>query len=72
MFLSSVGARTLSTPIGRYGFSIAGEGTFLEMVAEYFTQAGKAAKIPEDTMTFLKSPDYSLKFNIPFLTGKLH
>jgi hypothetical protein len=46
MFLSSVGAKTLSTPIARYGFSITGEGSFLEMVSEYFTQAGKAANIP--------------------------
>lgn len=39
------------------------------MVSQYFDKAGKAADIPKDRLNFLKSPDYSLKFNIPFRTG---
>ncbi len=53
------------------GFSVAGESTFLEMVSQYFDKAGEATGIPKDRLNFLKSPDYSLKFNIPFRTGTL-
>jgi hypothetical protein len=52
-----------------YAFSVANETSFLEMVREYIDKAGNAAGIPHDRLKFLKSPDYSLKFNIPFLTG---
>jgi hypothetical protein len=72
MFVSSVGARALFAPIARCTFSVSGEGTFLEMVSEYLDKAGTAANIPLDRLAFLKSPDYSLKFNIPFKTGILH
>jgi hypothetical protein len=51
-------------------FSVAGESSFLEMVSEYFDKAGEVTGISKDRLNFLKSPDYSLKFNIPFLTGK--
>ena len=54
----------------RSSFSIANETTFLQMVREYYDKAGEAAGIPKDRVNFLKSPDFSLKFNIPFLTGK--
>ncbi len=38
------------------------------MVSEYFDKAGEATNITADRLTFFKSPDYSLKFNIPFKT----
>jgi hypothetical protein len=72
MFVSSVGARALFAPLARCAFSVSGEGTFLEMVSEYLDKAGSAASIPQDRLAFLKSPDYSLKFNIPFKTGIFH
>jgi hypothetical protein len=39
------------------------------MVSQYFDKAGEAAGIPKDRLNFLKKPEFSLKFNIPFLTG---
>ena len=54
----------------KYCFSVANETSFLEMVREYIDKAGHTAGIPNDRLQFLKSPDYSLKFHIPFLTGK--
>ena len=45
------------------------ESSFLENVSQYFDRAGTAAGIPKDMLNFLKSPDYSLKFNIPYRTG---
>ena len=67
MLLSRIASRTLTT-VPRYAFSIPGESTFLEMVSQYFDKAGQATGISQDRLNFLKSPDYSLKFNIPFLT----
>lgn len=46
------------------------ESSFLENVSQYFDKAGEATGISKDMLTFLKSPDYSLKFNIPYKTGK--
>lgn len=54
---------------GFYFSGVSGESTFLEMVSEYFDKAGEATKIAKDRLNFLKSPDYSLKFNIPYKTG---
>lgn len=68
MILSRVFRSPLLTSSLRYKFSIPGESTFLEMVSQYFDKAGEATGISKDRLTFLKSPDYSLKFNIPFLT----
>jgi hypothetical protein len=48
---------------------VKGEATFLEMVSQYFDKAGAATNISKDRLHFLKSPDYSLKFNIPYKTG---
>jgi hypothetical protein len=39
------------------------------MVEGYFNKAAKVAGLEEDRINFLKSPEYSLKFNIPYLTG---
>jgi len=41
----------------------------LENVSQYFDKAGEATGISKDMLNFLKSPDYSLKFNIPYRTG---
>ena len=69
MFLSKIASRSqLWKPLS-YNFSVANETTFLEMVRQYFDKAGEAAGIPKDRLTFLKNPDFSLKFHIPFLTG---
>lgn len=70
MLLSKIAQRMPLLTQGRACFSIANETTFLEMVREYYDKAGEAAGIPKDRVSFLKSPDFSLKFNIPFLTGK--
>ena len=67
--ISNIAKRALFAPRQTFNFSVAGEGSFLEMVSEYFDKAGDAAGIPKDRLNFLKSPDYSLKFNIPFQTG---
>jgi len=42
----------------------------LDNVSQYFDKAGEATGISKDMLNFLKSPDYSLKFNIPYRTGK--
>lgn len=44
------------------------QGTFLDNVSQYFDKAGEATGISKDMLNFLKSPDYSLKFNIPYRT----
>lgn len=36
------------------------------MVEEYFNRSAKIAGIPEDRINFLRSPDYTLKFNISY------
>ena len=64
MLVSSLANRALQR-----GFCVAGEVGFLQMVSQYFDNAGKVAGIPPDRLQFLKKPDYSLKFNIPFKTG---
>ena len=69
MFISNIAKRALLANRGSFGFSVTGESTFLEMVSQYFDKAGEATGIPKDRLNFLKSPDYSLKFNIPFRTG---
>ncbi len=43
----------------------------MENVYQYFDKAGDATNISKDMLNFLKSPDYSLKFNIPYRTGFL-
>lgn len=70
MLLSKIAHRMPLLNAVRSSFSIANETTFLQMVREYYDKAGEAAGIPKDRVNFLKSPDFSLKFNIPFLTGK--
>lgn len=70
MFLSKIVRRLPLATSLRYPFSVTGESSFLEMVGEYFDKAGETAGIPKDRLNFLKSPDFSLKFNIPFLTGR--
>ena len=45
------------------------EPNFLEMVSQYFDKAGSTTNISKDMLNFLKSPDYSLKFNIPYKSG---
>jgi hypothetical protein len=42
------------------------------MVSQYFDKAGEATGISKDRLNFLKSPDYSLKFNIPYRTGAFY
>ena len=69
MIISNIAKRTLLSAPLQARFSVAGESTFLQMVSEYFDKAGEAAGIPKDRLNFLKSPDFSLKFNIPFKTG---
>jgi hypothetical protein len=69
MFISNLARSALLTRQLTCGFSVAGESTFLEMVSQYFDKAGAATGIPKDRLNFLKSPDYSLKFNIPYRTG---
>lgn len=72
MFLSKI-TKQINLSIFRTihsSFSVAGESSFLEMVSEYFDKAGEVTGISKDRLNFLKSPDYSLKFNISFLTGK--
>lgn len=71
MFVSNLARRVLQTPI-KSSFSVTGEASFLEMVSQYFDKAGEATGIAKDRLNFLKSPDYSLKFNIPYRTGTLH
>lgn len=68
--ISNMARKALTSQLA-CGFSVAGEATFLEMVSQYFDKAGEATGIPKDRLNFLKSPDYSLKFNIPFRTGML-
>jgi hypothetical protein len=70
MLLSKITHRMPLLNAVHSSFSIANETTFLQMVREYYDKAGEAAGIPKDRVNFLKSPDFSLKFNIPFLTGK--
>lgn len=70
MFLSKIVRRLPLATSLRYPFSVTGESSFLEMVGEYLDKAGETAGIPKDRLNFLKSPDFSLKFNIPFLTGR--
>lgn len=41
----------------------------MDNVSQYFDKAGEATGISKDMLNFLKSPDYSLKFNIPYRTG---
>ena len=57
--------------LNRACFSIdtSGEPSFLDMVSGYFNKAAQKANIPEDRINFLRSPDYSLKFNLPYTTG---
>ena len=69
MMLTALAKRTL-LPTLRYGFSVQGEANFLEMVSQYFDKAGEATGIAKDRLSFLKNPDFSLKFNIPFKTGR--
>lgn len=45
------------------------EPSFLKMVEGYFNKAAKVAGLEEDRINFLKSPEYSLKFNLPYITG---
>ena len=61
----------LACRINRARFSIdaKGEPSFLDMVSGYFNKAAQKANIPEDRINFLRSPDYSLKFNLPYKTG---
>lgn len=40
----------------------------MDNVSQYFDKAGEATGISKDMLNFLKSPDYSLKFNIPYRT----
>jgi hypothetical protein len=68
MMLTALAKRTL-VPTLRCGFSVQGEANFLEMVSQYFDKAGEATGIAKDRLSFLKNPDFSLKFNIPFKTG---
>ena len=44
----------------------------MENVYQYFDKAGDATNISKDMLNFLKSPDYSLKFNIPYRTGFIY
>jgi len=69
MFISNLARSAMLTRSLTCSFSVAGETTFLEMVSQYFDKAGAATGIAKDRLNFLKSPDYSLKFNIPFRTG---
>lgn len=69
MFISNLARSAMLSQRLACGFSVAGEATFLEMVSQYFDKAGEATGIPKDRLNFLKSPDYSLKFNIPYRTG---
>jgi hypothetical protein len=69
MFISNLARNAILTRQLACNFSVAGESTFLEMVSQYFDKAGEATGIPKDRLNFLKSPDYSLKFNIPYRTG---
>jgi hypothetical protein len=69
MFISNLARNVMLTRQLTRNFSVQGEASFLEMVSQYFDRAGTAAGIPKDRLNFLKSPDYSLKFNIPFRTG---
>jgi|688.fasta_scaffold102179_2 hypothetical protein len=69
MFISNLARSAMLTRQLTCSFSVVGESTFLEMVSQYFDKAGAATGIPRDRLNFLKSPDYSLKFNIPFRTG---
>jgi glutamate dehydrogenase (NAD(P)+) len=69
MFVSNIAKRLSQSMALRYNFSVEGEANFLEMVSQYFDKAGNATGISKDRLNFLKSPDYSLKFNIPYLTG---
>lgn len=69
MFVSNIGRRLFQSMGIKYNFSVEGEANFLEMVSQYFDKAGHATGISKDRLNFLKSPDYSLKFNIPYLTG---
>jgi hypothetical protein len=70
MFISNIARRALLSNGQRFYFSVSGESTFLEMVSQYFDKAGEATGIAKDRLNFLKSPDYSLKFNIPYRTGR--
>lgn len=45
------------------------EPSFLKMVEGYFNKAATVAGLEEDRINFLKSPEYSLKFNLPYITG---
>jgi len=45
------------------------EPSFLKMVEGYFNKAAIVAGLEEDRINFLKSPEYSLKFNLPYITG---
>jgi hypothetical protein len=69
MFISNIARKALLANQLNCRFSVAGEATFLEMVSQYFDKAGEATGISKDRLNFLKSPDYSLKFNIPYRTG---
>ena len=61
----------LASHINSASFSVEAEGepSFLDMVEGYFNKAARTAQIPEDRINFLRSPDYSLKFNLPYKTG---
>lgn len=43
--------------------------TFLQMVEEYFNRSANIAGLSDDRVCFLREPDYSLKFNISYITG---
>ena len=70
MMLTALAKRSL-LPTLRCSFSVQGEANFLEMVSQYFDKAGEATGIAKDRLSFLKNPDFSLKFNIPFKTGSV-
>lgn len=72
MLISAIAKRAAVCPTLSLKYGVAGEASFLEMVSQYFDKAGDATDIPKDRLNFLKSPDYSLKFNIPYKTGKPH
>ena len=61
----------LSSLLSRPSFSsqVDVEPDFLHMVEGYFNKAAKTAGISEDRINFLRSPEFSLKFNLPYKTG---
>lgn len=68
MFISTI-AKRISPFFNTISISKFSSGsTFLDMVSRNIDKAGEVAGIRSDRLNFLKQPEYSLKFNIPYLT----